>query len=230
MISFRASAIAAVLGLAALASSPARADLIVSCTSSTNGSWCNGFGGTHSGNDFFSFTGTAGPYSVTELVSGADILPDPVLLEVHNFEINVTGAGQLSVFVTEDGLTGTGLAQILMNFGTAQIIGDLSDVVRTLWLDYGTANQTLLGTCSGPSGTFCNLTSAAVDLSGTYSLTEQFDMVAGEGCNAQNACELSTDDQFSLVPEPAALSLFGIGLLALGALGWRRRKTAEVVD
>lgn len=235
MIFLRNSLMGALLGLAGLASlaaTPARADLMVTCTTTENPSYCTGnpsqFGGVHSGNDIHTFVGTAGPYSVTELVEGVDYLGgNPYVMDVHNFEVNVTGAGQLSLFVTQDQISGNGLTQFLMSFGTAQITGDLTGVVRTLYLDYGTANQVLLGSCSGPNGTSCIRTSAAVNLTGSYSLTEEFDMVAGASCTPGSSCTLSTDDLFS-VPEPAALSIFGLGLLVLGGMGWRRRSRGKL--
>jgi len=224
MISVRGSAIVAFIGLVAVAATPVRADLISSCTSTTNPGDCALFGHTHTGNDSDLVTGAVGNFTNIQInLVGQDDTTAPAILDVHNLEIDVIGAGQVSFFLTEDNLTANGAQKFLMSFGTAQITGDIT-LTREFYLDYGTANQVLLGSCIANAG--CTLTSAAQNISGNYSVTEEIDLNAGATCTdvRGHKCSLSTDDLFSAVPEPAALSIFGLGLLAFGALGWRRRK------
>lgn len=214
----RASLIAAGLGVAALASSPAWADLELqvsddggayqscgSCTDSTNKSvsW--------NGGNFADFVITAlGANGVGLFGSTGE------LLDLAELETASMSAGTLSIQLTETNLTAGTVATFLSSF-----TGTLTSISATRSFYFNVDNaafgkETLIGSTSvGGIITFLN----TEGLSGKFSLTEEVDITA----TAQGG-SLSTDDNVTLVPEPVTLSLFGSGLLALGAMSRRRRK------
>lgn len=220
MNTFRKSVLASAVVLGLGLSASARADLIISANgtqladdttntfaSYTCSSTCTNFGGFNINN-------------ITATGVGATSTSGD-LLDVGALDVATTNGGQLKLLVTETNLTGSGAAQFLAAF-SATITN--ANVTRSFYIDptNGGAEGTLLGATSGAFGastsTSSGALSAAINLTGPFSLTEEIDIAA-----LGNGAKLSSDDTVS-VPEPAALSLMGLGLTAVAFA--RRRKTA----
>jgi hypothetical protein len=213
--------LAASLGVAALLSSPARANLELQVSDDggtfNSCSTCNDSSNTtvawDGGNLNNDFIITA----IGALGVGA-FFGDGELIDLSNLETSSLAAGTLTVELTETNLSAGTVATFLSKFtGTLTNIS----VTRTFYLNtdnlaFGT--EFTLGTTTMAEA----MNVVTHSLSGQFSLTEVVQIVAtGPGGS------LSTDDNVFLVPEPVSLSIFGSGLLALGALSRRRRKPAK---
>ncbi|HEX3665464.1 MAG TPA: PEP-CTERM sorting domain-containing protein [Rhizomicrobium sp.] len=219
MLNLRTTLIAAGLALAALAAtSPARANLIISCS----GSGCSGNLATSTTNTVVTACApactfgdfTIGPLSMLGYQDAAGKLAD-----TENLDVSASGTGSISIDFTETNLNAGTAAAFIMDF-TGNLSGSLT-ATRQWYLDTSNTGGLgqLLGTCS--SGTCSTMASALKALSGPFSLTEVVTL------NASGSGFLSSDDDI-YVPEPATLSIFGLGLLALGAFQYRR-KTGSIL-
>jgi len=215
----RSYIVAAGLGLAALATTPAHANLIVYCTVATG---CGGSGSplaTSSTNTIADYVGggTFGAFTLDQVAIVGQLDAGGNLADTANLDLSASKSGSINLFLTETNLTAGTAAQFLMNF-TGNSNGFTE--TRTFYLDKTNLGGTeiTLGSCS--SGT-CALESSLLEsLSGDFSITEEISITStGSGL-------LSTDDDI-YIPEPGALSLFGVGLLALGAFSRRRKVEAQ---
>jgi hypothetical protein len=226
MIRFRTSILAAALGFAALASSPAWAGLYISCTGASQ---CNTMSGyiaeDTTDNVGTGFLGMLGNFDFNALSIVGEA--GSRLVDNNSQDVNSVGSGSLTVYLSETNLTGNQIIQMFGNFGTTVANG--INETRAFWIDPNNninAETTFLGCtsnslgCSGTNGTATFSSLQDLSLHAHYSLTEEIDLSA----TAPNGT-FSADDYLS-VPEPLSLSLFGSGLLALGAFH-RRRKAAK---
>ncbi len=223
MFSFRKSAIIGLLGLAAFATVPAKADLIISCTGQTG---C-GTLATDTSNTFASFSGTLGFFTINQLnaigVNGTGGNP---LLGISAIDVANTGAHgpqTLTINITETNLSSLGtLANFLMNWGSSQVN---ATVDRAFYVD--ATNSGLHGAAqflddfatSGSNFAQSKNSSVLKSLSGQFSVTEIITITINGLGNLQAGDQISA----LAVPEPMSLSLLGMGLLALGGMGWRRK-------
>ena len=212
----RIPVVGALLFAAALASTPASADLIIQAdgttvatdTTNTFASWsCSGACSIDGFTiNLVSITGVNG--------TGGNPLMDNGALDVAS-----SGHGTLTLDLTETNLNAGAAAQFLLTFtGTTTNL----DVQRTFYLDTtngGLKTITLASFNTTGDATYAQgITSLLQSLSGPFSITEEIVLNSN-----RDAGSISEDDKATLVPEPAALSIFGLGLLALGGMAWRRR-------
>ena len=202
-----ASAVACTM---ALASQAAPADLIITA----NGTQV----ADDTSNTVTSYSGTTGGFTINVLTAaGVTAFGNSGnLFDVGSLNISTAGGGALTLLFTETNLTSSAASQAFQ-LDFSGVLSGVS-VTRSVYFD-GTNSAletSLLGSTTGGNSSFL---SAPVSISGPFSLTEEIDVTANP--QAQGAT-LSSDDKI-MVPEPAALSLMGLGLSALAFA--RRRKT-----
>ena len=146
---------------------------------------------------------------------------DPDILNGTAFNVDSTGAGVLDLYVTATGLTKpvpgfiSGFTQNLLSAGWTVTETTYVSNTNALWTGTALASQSFSQIGSGSVST-------TLPTSGTYSVTEQFHIVANGVGNAQSTIDVMA------VPEPSAWALMLTGFFGMGGLLRRRRPAAAI--
>jgi hypothetical protein len=165
-----------------------------------------------------------GTFSVND-ASAQDfaVLGPPGLLNSQVLDISTAKPGVLTVWVTAQGLSFTGVQNFVSSFAVNSLKGSIVNVTEST---YFSPTNALYGGTLLDSALFAGIGTKGPDTtsgttSGTYSVTEQFVIfdVGGRIGNDNLTIDLSS----AVVPEPVSLALMGIGLAAIAAVLRRGR-------
>jgi hypothetical protein len=154
------------------------------------------------------------------------VLPVPGLLNSDALDISSSTAGILTIWITAQGLSFTGVQKFRSAFAVNEIAGSIVGVDERTYFsptnslfDVGqklldTAMFSSIGT-QGPD--------FALGLSGgTYSVTEEYQIFDIGGSAGDNNVTIDLSASPAMVPEPGSLLLVGSGLALAGLLFYRR--------
>ncbi|HEU0157469.1 MAG TPA: hypothetical protein VFQ82_15465, partial [Stellaceae bacterium] len=165
---------------------------------------------------FVTYSGSIGSFMVSaDLGTGFPDIGSPAypVLDLTSLDLTSDKGGTLTVSLTETGFATTSAGVTFLS----SLVGNYHNSHATL--------DTYLDTSDAPFGKGTPLSSGLLDnqadtsslppISGPYSLTEIITVTAG-------AASLTSLDAIVEAPEPTALSVLGVGLVALAFFGVRR--------
>jgi hypothetical protein len=153
------------------------------------------------------------------------VLPAPGLLNSNALDISSSTAGTLTIWVTAQGLSFTGVQNFRSAFAVNEISGSVTGVDESTYFSPTNglfdAGQTLLNSASfsaiGTAGPFFTTGTT----SGTYSVTEKYVITDIGGTSGDDNITIDLGAT-PVVPEPGTLLLAGSGLALAGLLYYRR--------
>jgi hypothetical protein len=172
-----------------------------------------------------------GTFTINQLnAEDFSVLPGPDVLNTNALDVSSATAGILTIWITAQGLSYTGVQTFESAFAVNQLSGSIVAVAETTFFS---PTNSLYDTGQIPLDTavFANIGIKGPKdesglTSGTYSVTEQYVILDnGNGIGDNN---VTIDLSASPVPEPGSLLLMGSGLALAGLLYYRRRTRAAV--
>jgi hypothetical protein len=156
-------------------------------------------------------------------VTGTGLASPTDLLLSNSIHVSSGTAGTLNVFVTVQGLTTplSSALSLISSFTSNVLNGSITSVTETTFISSTNAlyaGAGLSSTVFSAIGTNVQTASGNTG-AGTYSITEEFTIVATGSGNTNSSIDVS-----SATPIPAALPLFAGGLGVLGLLARRRKR------
>jgi len=165
--------------------------------------------------------GTVGAWTLNNVTGTFVRVGNIQSFDLNSVNVTATSGATLDVYYQSNGVTGTGGGY------TAQLLANNINIT-TAFSGYFNNADTAFGVPIVLGSNFFNLgpitngfltTSGTLVTDGSYSLTEQFHLVAGAGGGST-----SLDGRIN-IPEPASMSIIGAGLIGLAGLF--RRKLAK---
>lgn len=196
--------------LLALSTAPAQANAILTVSDGTNSETL-----TSNGSGMLAFYSATDPSwssssSWEVLVGGVGVI-NPADLHLSVFG---SGVGTLSISFLENGFTGSGPTQFVSSVG-----GDVG-TSGSISVQTETTQGALASLGPWGAGAFSDSVSDTQTISGSYGI----EII---GNISQNAPGASSFDANVQVPEPAALSMLGAGVLGMLLITLRRKKKTE---
>jgi hypothetical protein len=170
-------------------------------------------------------TGTAksSPFTISAFfgLGNSDAAPDLLISSVTADK--GTGTGTLTVYITDTGLVSrTGNYNFISGLTAGVPLPSGWTLTEATYLDSGDAAfgmTTPLASNAFTSAGVPSISTLADISSSPYSVTEVYTF------DVTNAASNIASGSITLqIPEPASMALLGSGLLALGFVGWRRRR------
>jgi PEP-CTERM motif-containing protein len=199
----------------------ASANLVLTVTDS-NGGQTSGSIVDADNDGSVSFSGVVGNFNVVVTVGisdpasgGSKALPLMDIVLAATADANTTGADSLVISLTDTDFIGTGNIAFASQLTATNLTGALS---LSSWLGPNNTEFELgdfICTVTLPGATTCS--GVGINPSGLYSLTMTETWTPGHAASL-----LSSDGNLQRVPEPAAMLLFGLGLVGLGVWGRKR--------
>ena len=178
----------------------------------------NGAGDVNPSVGAITFIGSVGAFNALNVSTGVS---KPILgsaanpfMDLNSVNISSSGGGTLVIDHFDDGFTG------LTNFsmaigGVAGLGGAGGALTYSAFFNQGAGNV-LIDTLGPFSGAFSGTGGGGPTTLTPYSLTQRVTIVHGAGT-------VGTSFNATLIPEPATLALFGLGLIGVGFATSRRR-------
>lgn len=148
-------------------------------------------------------------------------------LDLTSADVSGAAGGTLVITLSENGLTSpVGLTNWLSQFSGNFPFGSPDVQLKTYISDSDAllGTGTLLGTIADPGSTpFALKDTGRAMADGPFALTEVLTITASGSSSEKLSGSITAGSGGTAVPEPASLSIFGAGLLAVALLSRRRR-------
>ena len=176
--------------------------------------------------DWIDFDGAVGTFDVVATTGLTDTtLVDPLIMDLNSIQSSTETGGILTIMLTSTDFSDTSsFANFLVSIGGTKTNAVISYEVyidtdnAEFQTNDSLASVTKIADISEIINPFSSFETGFADVDGAYSITMLVTVVCDAKCSSSFNATVE-------IPEPATLALFGMGLLMLGAVARRPRKS-----